>query len=558
MHFLRWTCLLLQIIDVQGLALDYLEIGTADFDTLAQQLHGTEGVAGLSVEPVEEHFQRLPERPPLLQKLRAAVAEADGEAELYVVRQEYMEPQCSNETVRELGLPYCLPWWFRATASLHRPAALVSVHAGPKALEAQVAMRVPTVSYASLMRRYGVTRLHLLKIDTEGFDVFILKQMLAWGEMTGQYPERLQFERNNLTDVQESQQILEALQAAYDCWIPAAEDDVQCLRLGDLAVGQPYASSGVSFPTPWWRLQLPDRLQVAGVRISLEDKDSLVVKVGDSLGIHLNRLCGPVQSTETGAVVARCALEGRYVMLLGTSQPRQVEVLGPRTAFGAFRLSLGQRCCHRGCNSSDTSLFEGYDPQCERRCREDHSCHFFTSFNSLWCITYADCEEELPERDAASVTFGLWPRELLPLPILRSSAQQSSVDWGGEAHRAIDGIFDPHFLRGSCSHTAQESQNSWWAARVDPETATAVTAVRVLGRWDCCHERLDGWEVRVGFDPDVLRNPRCGTVQSPLAAGGRRTIHCGQAMVGDMVGVVLPSGEPLTLCEVEVFGPYRW
>lgn len=49
------------------------------------------------------------------------------------------------------------------------------------------------------------------------------------------------------------------------------------------------------------------------------------------------------------------------------------------------------------------------------------------------------------------------------------------------------------FLDLTCS--IKESQNSWWAARVDPETATAVTAVRVLGRWDCCHERLDGWEV---------------------------------------------------------------
>lgn len=37
------------------------EIGTADFDTLAQQLHGTEGVAGLSVEPVEVGIQWVPE-----------------------------------------------------------------------------------------------------------------------------------------------------------------------------------------------------------------------------------------------------------------------------------------------------------------------------------------------------------------------------------------------------------------------------------------------------------------------------------------------------------------
>lgn len=39
-----------------------------------------------------------------------------------------------------------------------------------------------------------------------------------------------------------------------------------------------------------------------------------------------------------------------------------------------------------------------------------------------------------------------------------------------------------------------DSNGTWWAA----STALpfhAISAVRVLGRWDCCHERLDGWEV---------------------------------------------------------------
>ena len=66
------------------------EIGTADFDTLAQQLHGTDAV-GLSIEPVEEHFQQLPVKETSetkigQRKLWAAVAEQDGEAGLYVVR----------------------------------------------------------------------------------------------------------------------------------------------------------------------------------------------------------------------------------------------------------------------------------------------------------------------------------------------------------------------------------------------------------------------------------------------------------------------------------------
>ena len=108
---------------------------------------------------------------------------------------------------------YCLPWWFRATASLHKPAALVDVHAGEKAVEAQMVVKVPTVSYASLMERFDVTSLHLLKIDTEGFDVFILRQMLKWGKTTSQYPERVQFERNNLTDAREAEELFFELQA---------------------------------------------------------------------------------------------------------------------------------------------------------------------------------------------------------------------------------------------------------------------------------------------------------------------------------------------------------
>lgn len=85
----------------------------------------------------------------------------------------------------------------------------------------------------------------------------------------------------------------------------------------------------------------------------------------------------------------------------------------------------------------------------------------------------------------------------------------------------------------------------------------AVAAVRILGRWDCCNERLDNWEVRVGDNPDPWKNPRCGPRQRMLQPGGRRLIRCsGEAMdfmQGRFVGVVLPGGEPLTLCEVEAF-----
>lgn len=312
---------------------------------------------------------------------------------------------------------YCLPWWFRATASLHKPAALVDVHAGEKAVEAQMVVKVPTVSYASLMERFDVTSLHLLKIDTEGFDVFILRQMLKWGKTTSQYPERVQFERNNLTDAREAEELFFELQAVYDCWAPATEDDVQCLRLGNIAAGDrlPTASSGwfhMEIPS-WWRMELPDRLTVAAVQLATSTGPSgpMAVTVGDSPVVHQNRRCGHRSHGRSDDLVAHCALEGRYVGLLGSSKAEDVEILVPLLGE-AFRLSMGRVCCHRECNSTDTHLFEGYDPRCEERCRNDRNCRFFTSFSSLWCITYADCDEELLSL-LPGTTFGIAQNEFL-------------------------------------------------------------------------------------------------------------------------------------------------
>ena len=328
-------------------------------------------------------------------------------------------------------------------------------------------VKVPTVSYASLMQRYNVTSLHLLKIDTEGFDVFILRQMLNWGKISSQYPERVQFERNNLTDVRKSDDLFLALQAVYDCWAPITEDDVQCLRLRDIAAfsggfRNPLAFSGRthgSMSVPWWRMELPDRLTVAFVQWKLHDADAFEVTVGDSPDVHQNHRCKAQNRRNDGdeGMVAVCGLEGRYVAFVGSASVevlQNVKVLVPQSDQGAFRLSTGRVCCHRGCQK-DTKLFEGYDPRCEERCRSDAECRFFTSFSSLWCITYADCDEELLSL-AASTTFGLTSQDLLPLPL--HQARQSSLDWGGEASRAIDGVFDPHFLAGSCSHTAEDAE----------------------------------------------------------------------------------------------------
>eukprot|EP00929_Paragymnodinium_shiwhaense_P096506 TRINITY_DN58112_c0_g1_i1.p1 TRINITY_DN58112_c0_g1~~TRINITY_DN58112_c0_g1_i1.p1 ORF type:complete len:171 (-),score=24.91 TRINITY_DN58112_c0_g1_i1:75-587(-) len=130
--------------------LDFIEIGTADFDTLAQLLVDTDAV-GISVEPVKSHLDALPDGGPARRKVHAAITEEDGWADLFTVRQEYVEPFCTGAALPALGLPYCLPWWFRAIASMHQPSDLVEVHAGPEMVQTvSVAVRVRTMTYAQV------------------------------------------------------------------------------------------------------------------------------------------------------------------------------------------------------------------------------------------------------------------------------------------------------------------------------------------------------------------------------------------------------------------------
>ncbi|XP_035671477.1 uncharacterized protein LOC118412621 isoform X2 [Branchiostoma floridae] len=133
---------------------------------------------------------------------------------------------------------------------------------------------------------------------------------------------------------------------------------------------------------------------------------------------------------------------------------------------------------------------------------------------------------------------------------LNKKTTQSSTRYGGAAGRAVDGDVSPRYAENSCTHTAKES-NPWW--QVDLGKSQCVGRVVVTNREDCCSERLEGFTVHVGDNPDVFKNPTCG---GPQSAGGKKLIEvdCG-GKTGRYVGITLSGkGRILTLCEVQVFG----
>ncbi|KAL0977961.1 hypothetical protein UPYG_G00163900 [Umbra pygmaea] len=135
---------------------------------------------------------------------------------------------------------------------------------------------------------------------------------------------------------------------------------------------------------------------------------------------------------------------------------------------------------------------------------------------------------------------------------LNGVAAQSSLVWNTQASDAIDGDKDSHFHSGSCTHTQKQSK-PWW--RVDLRDVYRVRTVSLTNRGDCCPERLDGAEIRIGNSLEIngIQNPRCAVI-SHIPAGESQSFQCNE-MEGRYVVVVIPGRkEWLTLCEVEVYG----
>ncbi|XP_029548765.1 uncharacterized protein LOC115150032 isoform X1 [Salmo trutta] len=133
---------------------------------------------------------------------------------------------------------------------------------------------------------------------------------------------------------------------------------------------------------------------------------------------------------------------------------------------------------------------------------------------------------------------------------LNGVATQSSLYNNRDASDAIDGKRNTHYE--ACTHTLKD-RNPWW--RVDLLNVYRITDVTLTNRGDCCPERLDGAEIRIGnsLENNGINNPRCAVI-SHIPAGEAHTFQCNE-MEGRYVVVVIPGrSEWLTLCELEVHG----
>ncbi|KAF3855692.1 hypothetical protein F7725_016415 [Dissostichus mawsoni] len=181
---------------------------------------------------------------------------------------------------------------------------------------------------------------------------------------------------------------------------------------------------------------------------------------------------------------------------------------------------------------------------------------------------------------------------------------QSSIAFNGNPERAVDGNLASVYNQNSCTHTKKQRNpcGDWTFKRhigstlspsptgkivapigsiwdlqtfecngMDGQYVTIVirgreeyltlcetyriNTVTITNRKDCCSDRINGAEIRVGNSLNARGNPNpiCAVISS-IEAGTSKTFEC-NGMDGQYVTIVIRGREEyLTLCEVEVTG----
>lgn len=150
---------------------DIVEIGTSDFRTEAGKKHG------LFVEPVKEHFDRLPK----CLKENVAISNKEGFIDVYYIPSKVIESES-------------LPYWLRGCNSIGKPHDTIVELGWTEFVKVD---RVPVVRIKTLLEKHGITDIDFLKIDTEGHDTIILNDFLDTCDIR---PRKIQFENNVLSD----------------------------------------------------------------------------------------------------------------------------------------------------------------------------------------------------------------------------------------------------------------------------------------------------------------------------------------------------------------------
>lgn len=144
---------------------DFVDIGTCDFETSAHIANKDQKV--LLVEPLEFYLDRVPSGLNIT-KANLAVGDTKGHIDVKFV---------PERIIQEYNLPHWVKGCSNVGEGYHNTVARVFAE-NKLPLSLIEVRQVETVTFQDLCLRYNVTSIGFLKIDTEGYEQYILPNVL--------------------------------------------------------------------------------------------------------------------------------------------------------------------------------------------------------------------------------------------------------------------------------------------------------------------------------------------------------------------------------------------
>lgn len=170
--------------------LDFLEIGTCNFNTLIQK--ASDDTVGISVEPIKYYLDSIPNKKNVI-KVNCAISPDDSEkvVEIYYIPEKVVQEKK-------------LPGWIKGCSRIgsRHPAYDDLINEGKINLQTDLAIdKIKQIPISKLFEEHDVRSIKILKIDTEGSDCYILLNLEKYLLNKSQYhkPEKIIFESNHLT-----------------------------------------------------------------------------------------------------------------------------------------------------------------------------------------------------------------------------------------------------------------------------------------------------------------------------------------------------------------------
>ena len=125
-------------------------------------------------------------------------------------------------------------------------------------------------------------------------------------------------------------------------------------------------------------------------------------------------------------------------------------------------------------------------------------CAWNSGKSHWWKSCYAVSSHRSPKTlpSCTNCTFFADKNVAQGRPVAQSSTLNEELHGlYGNPEKAIDESRASEWSQNSCSHTLEET-NPWW--RVDLPGTHKVNSVKITNRKDCCADRINGAEIRVG------------------------------------------------------------